>query len=144
MALENWFEQGKLVKHKATKEELAAILGVVERNFQDASIKGLSSDQKYILSYQAAFEASLALIKCHGFRPIKAGHHYIVWQCMKDVLGERPCKSILLFEDAAKKRNKLSYDIAGLASQKEADEMCQESRNFVALIKEEIKKFNFA
>lgn len=71
MALENKFRQGKLVKHEATKEELSAILGVVERNFQDASIKALSSDQKYILSYQAPFEASLALIKCRGFRPIR-------------------------------------------------------------------------
>ncbi len=142
MALENWFEQGKLLKHTATKEELTAIMGVVERNFQDASIKGLSSDQKYILSYQAAFEAALALIKCCGYRPIKVGHHYIVWQCMKDVLGEKTRKSILLFENAAKKRNKLSYDIAGIASQKEADEMFQEARDFVALIKEETKRFS--
>lgn len=142
MALENWFQAGKLVKHEAAKEELAAIWGVIERNFQDAGINGLSSDQKYILSYQAAFEAALALIKCYGFRPIKAGHHYIVWQCMKDALGEKVRKTILLFENASKKRNKLSYDIAGLASQKEADEMYQESRSFVALIKEEINKFN--
>ena len=144
MALENWFQAGKLVKHKTSKEEISAIYGVIDRCFNDAGLKGLSSDQKYILSYQAAFEVSLALIKCHGFRPIKVGHHYIVWQCMKDALGESSRKSILLFENAAKKRNKLSYDTAGLASQKEADEMYQESRNFVALIKEEIKKFSFA
>ncbi len=142
MALENWFQVGKLVKHEATKEELTAIWGVIERNFQDAGIRGLSSDQKYILSYQSAFEAALAFIKCYGYKPIKSGHHYIVWQCMKDVLGDKVRKLILLFENAAKKRNKLSYDIAGLASQKEADEMFQESRDFVALIKEETKKFS--
>ncbi|RJP30019.1 MAG: hypothetical protein C4533_00135 [Candidatus Omnitrophota bacterium] len=140
MALENWFQAGKLVKHSVTEEEISAIQGVIERNFRDACVKGLSSDQKYILSYQAAFEGSLALIKCHGFRPIKAGHHYIVWQCIKEVLGEKSRKPILLFENAAKKRNKLSYDIAGLASQKEADEMFQEARDFVTLLKEEIKK----
>ena len=36
MALENWFEQSKLVKHKTTKEELTAIFGVIERNFKFA------------------------------------------------------------------------------------------------------------
>ncbi len=61
---------------------------------------------------------------------------------MKEVLGEKSRKAILLFEDAAKKINKLSYDIAGLASQKEASKMYQETRNFVALLKKEIKKFN--
>lgn len=141
MALENWLEQGKLVKHKTTKEELTAIFGVIDRNFKDANIKGLSSDQKYILSYQAAFEAGAALIKCHGYRSIKTGHHYTVWQCLKELLGEKERKAILLFENAAKKRSKLSYDIAGLASQKEADEMYVEAQDFVSRLKEEINKF---
>lgn len=139
MALESWFEQGKLLKHKVTNEELTAIFGVIARNFKDAGIKGLSSDQKYILSYQAAFEIGLALIKCHGYRPIKTGHHYIVWQCLKELHGEKEKKTILLFENAAKKRSKLSYDIAGLASQKEADEMYNEAQDFVSRIKERIK-----
>ena len=143
MALENWFQQGKLLKHKTTEEELKAIFGVIDRNFKDAAIKGLSSDQKYILSYQAAFEVALALIKCHGYRPIKIGHHYIVWQCLKELLNEEKIrKQVLLFENAAKKRSKLSYDIAGLASQKEADEMCRETQDFVRRVKEEINKFS--
>ena len=143
MALENWFQQGKLLKHNPTKDELTAIFGVVDRNFKDAAIKGLSSDQKYILSYQAGFEAALAFIKSYGYRPIKAGHHFIVWQCLKEVLNEGKIKKqILLFENAAKKRSKLSYDIAGLASQKEADEMFYEAQDFAKRIKEEISKFS--
>lgn len=142
MALENWFEQGRLIKHKVTKEELTAIYGVIGRNFKDAGIKGLSSDQKYILSYQAAFEGGLALIKCHGYRPIKTGHHYTVWQCLKELLDEKERKAILLFENAAKKRSKLSYDTAGLASQKEADEMYKEAHDFTNRIEEEINRFS--
>ena len=124
-----------------TKEELSAIFGIIERNFKDANIKDLSSDQKYILSYQAVFETALALIKCHGYRPIKTGHHYTVWQCLKELLSEKERKAILLFENAAKKRSKLSYDIAGLASQKEADEMYKEAQNFVSRLKGEINRF---
>ena len=86
----------------------------------------------------------MALIYYHGYRPLKAGHHYITWQCLKDLLGEKNRKTILLFEDAAKKRSKLSYDVAGLASQKEADEMYRESRDFVSLVKEEINKLNMS
>lgn len=62
MALENWFQAGKLVKHEATKEELSAIFGVIERNFQDAGIKGLSSDQKYILSTKPHLKRRLRLL----------------------------------------------------------------------------------
>ena len=144
MALENWFKIGKIIKYKTSKEEINAIYGVIDRCFKDANLKGLSSDQKYILSYQAALEAGMALIYYHGYRPLKAGHHYITWQCLKDLLGEKNRKTILLFEYAAKKRSKLSYDVAGLASQKEADEMYQESRDFVSLVKEEINKLNIS
>ena len=142
MALENWFQVSKLVKHVTSKDEISAIYGVIDRCLNDAGLKGLSSDQKYILSYQAALEAGMALIYCYGYKPIKAGHHYITWQCLKDLFGEKERKTILLFEGASKKRNKLSYDIAGIASQKEADEMYQESRDFVSLVKEEINKLN--
>ena len=142
MALENWFKANKLIKHETNKEELESIFGVIDRCFKDAGLKGLSSDQKYISSYQAAFEAAIALVYCNGYRPIKTGHHYIIWQCMKDLLKEGNRKTILLFENAAKKRNKLSYDVAGLASQKEADEIYNEAKNFVTLIKEKIERFN--
>ena len=144
MPLGNWLEAGKLLRHKTNKAELDAIYGVIDRCFKDAGLKGLSSDQKYILSYQAALEAGMALIYCHGYKPIKAGHHYITWQCLKDLFGEKNRKTILLFEDASKKRSKLSYDIAGLASQKEADEMYQESRDFVSLVKEEINRLDMS
>jgi hypothetical protein len=51
MALENWLTIGKIVKHKTSKDEISAIFGVVDRCLKDASLPGLSSDQKYILSY---------------------------------------------------------------------------------------------
>ena len=139
MALENWLKIGKIVKHETSKEEISAIFGVVDRCLKDASLAGLSSDQKYILSYQAAFETALALLYKNGYKPIKAGHHYIVWQCLKEILQKEQYKTILLFETAAKKRSKLSYDIAGLASQKEADEMYHEAVEFIEIIKEKIK-----
>jgi len=139
--LENWLQAGKLIKHKTSKEELDAVFGVIDRCFKDASLPGLSSDQKYILSYQAALEAGMALVCCYGYRPIKAGHHYITWQCLKELLAGDNRKLVSLFDDAAKKRSKLTYDMAGIASQKEADELYREARNFVNIIKSEIKRF---
>ncbi|MCG2711841.1 MAG: hypothetical protein L6416_05915 [Candidatus Omnitrophica bacterium] len=140
MALENWLEIGKLIKHQTNEQELEAVFGVIDRCFSDAGLKGLSSDQKFIISYQAAFEAAISFLYCHGYRPIKSGHHYIVWQCMKDLLTKDFRKTILVFENAAKKRNKLSYDTTGLASQKEADEIYEEAKVFAAFIMTKIKK----
>jgi hypothetical protein len=79
------------------------------------------------------------LLYKNGYKPIKTGHHYTVWQCLKEILPKEQHNTILLFETAAKKRSKLSYDIAGLASQKEADGMYQEAANFIGVIKGKIK-----
>jgi uncharacterized protein (UPF0332 family) len=139
MPLENWLKIGKIVKHETSKEEIAAIFSVVNRCLKDASLHGLSSDQQYILSYQAAFETALALLCKNGYKPIKTGHHYTVWQCLKEILSKEQHETILLFEAAAKKRSKLNYDIAGLASKQEANEMYQEAIKFIEVIKEKIK-----
>lgn len=135
MSLEDWFRAAKIVKHKTSKEELEAIFGVIERDLKDASLKGLSSDQKYIQSYQAAFGAALALLYHKGYKPVKSGHHTVTWQCIREILDPQYHAMILLFENAAKKRNKMSYDMSGIASQKEADEIFKEAREFVDLVK---------
>lgn len=143
MSLEDWLRAAKIIKHKTSKEEIEAVFGVVERNLKDAALKGLSSDQKYIQSYQAAFEASLALLYHNGYKPVKSGgHHTVVWQCMREILEPEQQSTILLFENAAKKRSKMSYDMAGIASQKEADEMYEEARSFTVLIRSMIGTMN--
>lgn len=103
MTLENWAEIGRLIKLTPSRDEVLAIFGVVKRDFHDASLNGLSSDQKYILSYQAALEAAMALLHCHGYKPIKTGHHYITWQCLREMLPEGHRPAIALFQDASKK-----------------------------------------
>lgn len=41
MALEDWLEIGKLIKHRTNRGELEAIFGVIDRSFKDAKLKGL-------------------------------------------------------------------------------------------------------
>jgi len=143
MPLENWLKAGRLNKHTTSKEEIEAIYSVVNRCLKDASIKGLSSDQKFIQSYQAALEAAMALIYCNGYKPTKIGHHYTAWGCIRELLSSEQHQAIELFEKAAKKRNKLNYDTAGLASQGDADVLYDMAHSFVDFIKEEISKLNY-
>ncbi len=65
----------------------------------------------------------------------------MTWQCIREILDPQYHTMILLFENAAKKRNKMSYDMSGIASQKEADEIFKEAREFVDLIKKELERY---
>jgi len=140
MTLENWLSVGKLKKHATSKEEISALFTVVERDLKDASLKGLSNDRRFTISYNAAFQAALALIFCNGYKPSGEAHHFMAWQALKDILPKDKLELVNYFDGCRKKRNISDYDMAGVISQKEADELHKESRSFVTFIKEEIRK----
>lgn len=49
MSLADWAKNGWLRPHKTSKEEIANLLEIVERDLKDASAKGLSDDWKFEL-----------------------------------------------------------------------------------------------
>ena len=54
MSLADWAKNGWLRPHKTSKEEIANLLEIVERDLKDASAKGLSDDWKFGIAYNAA------------------------------------------------------------------------------------------
>jgi len=78
-----------------------------------------------------------------GFRPIAGeGGHWVVIEFLKIELGEK-FKSILDFMDEMrKKRNRATYDMAGLISDTEARESVKIAKDFVLKITKIIDKLN--
>ncbi len=132
MTLENYLKIGKLKKHSASKEEIEALFSIMERDIKDASLKELSNDRKFNISYNAAFQAALALLSCYGYIPASESHHYMTWQALKDILPKDKFGLVSYFDSCRKKRNISDYDKAGTISEKEA-------KSFVNFIKTKIK-----
>jgi uncharacterized protein (UPF0332 family) len=139
MTLENWYSVGKLKKHKTSKQEINNIFNLIARDLQDASLEELSADRKFNISYNAAFQAGLALLYCYDYKPSTESHHYITWTALREILEKEKISVIDYFDRCRKKRNIADYDRAGIVSNKESEELFKETKAFVEFVREKIK-----
>jgi uncharacterized protein (UPF0332 family) len=139
MTLENWHSVGKLKKHQTSEQEISDIFNLIERDLQDASLEGLSADRKFNITYNAAFQAGLALLYCYGYKPATESNHYITWIALRDILGKEQLRATDYFDRCRKKRNIADYYRAGVVSNKEAEELLKETKAFVEFVRGKIK-----
>jgi hypothetical protein len=51
MSFEDWVKNGWLEVHKSSKEEIANLLGIVERDLKDSRAKDVSNDWRFAIAY---------------------------------------------------------------------------------------------
>src|SRR5262245_25737128 len=77
MNLVKWRDDGLLVEHKASPEEIRALLSVPERDLMDSAVAGFSADNQFAVACNAARQAATAALAASGFRAIGDRRH--VW-----------------------------------------------------------------
>ena len=60
--LEVWASSGSLQRHRTSSEEIANLLGIVERDLAESRTPGLSSDWRLTIAYNAALQAAKAAL----------------------------------------------------------------------------------
>ena len=123
MSLSDWHKNGWLRPHKASKEEIANLLEIVERDLTDATAKGLSDDWKFGIAYNAALKLCTILLHSSGYRPEKNLAHYRTLQSLPLILGAEHDSNADYLDACRKKRNETEYDFAGGVSEEEVDEL---------------------
>ncbi len=134
MNLENLLSRGRLRLHKTSKKEISNLLQLVKRDIQDAKVKGLSADRKFACAYNAILQLATIVLYCSGYRPEGAGHHFTVFQAMKEIIGSKYYKLADYFDSCRAKRNITDYDYAGGISESEAEELTREAASFLEVI----------
>jgi len=110
-------------RHETSKEELADLRSAVKRNLRDAAIPQLSADNRFGLAYEAALLLAKMAIACAGYRVKGQGAHHTTFAALKLVLGAEINQTANYLERCRRKRNKLSYDAAGVATDQDATEI---------------------
>ena len=134
MSLQTWYENGWLRRHQTSQEEIGNLLGIVYRDLEDAQGKSLSSDWQFGIAYNAALKLCTCLVYAEGFRLEKNLAHYRTLQALYVILGDTHRNDAAYLDACRMKRNTLEYDIAGVATQADADELLayvQELREMV-------------
>ena len=122
MSLGDWVKAQWLREEKSSREEIANLLGVADRDLRDCQIKGLSEDATPAIAYNGALQSAMAALAAAGYRPSRDAHHYRTILSLEFTI-QADSKLIAQFDAFRKKRNLGDYSIAGSISKKEADEM---------------------
>jgi len=122
MSLSDWEANGWIVPHPTSRQEIASLLGVVERNLADAAVKGLSSDSRLGLAYQAALQLARLGLAAEGYRPQRERAHERAIASLQFTIAADPVL-ITVLDGVRKKRNRIVYEGTGIASDTEVQEV---------------------
>ena len=123
MTWRDLLEKRLVDRHKTSSEELADLRNAVNRNLCDAGVLQLSADNRFGLAYEAALLLAKMVLACVGYRVKGQGAHHTTFVALKLALGDEITKMANYLERCRRKRNKLSYDAAGIATEQDATEL---------------------
>jgi uncharacterized protein (UPF0332 family) len=123
-----------------SKKEIGNLLIVIRMDLRDAKLKGLSVDRKFATAYNAALQSATILLYCSRYKPRGIGHHFVVFQAMKDIMGKAYYDLADYFDACRAKRNITDYDYAGAISKAEAQELVKEAETFLNAVMNWLKQ----
>lgn len=139
VSLKSWLENDWLVEHQTSRQEIADLLGLAERDLSDCRASGLSPDWQLNIAYNAALQSATAALHAAGYRAARGEHHFRAIQSLAFTIKADP-GLILEFDRFRKKRNISGYDRAGSTSEQEAREMEALAGKITQLVKDWIHK----
>ena len=120
--LRDWLKNGWLTEHQTSRQEIADLLGVIDRDAAQCQLPGLGPDWQLNIAYNAALQVATAALAAAGYRASREAQHYRVIQSLADTMGV-DTRRITQLQSYRKKRNISDYERAGGVSQQEAREM---------------------
>ena len=123
MSLKQWADNGWLKPHKTSREEIANLLAIVERDLADAANEAISPDSRFGIAYNAALKLCTILLFASGYRAERARHHYATIQAMPLILGSARKPDAQYLDTCRNKRNIAEYHYVGNVTERDVEEL---------------------
>ncbi len=107
MPLDDWLKSGIVVSHTTSRDEIAGLLGIVERDLRDWRAPGLSPEWQLNIAYNAILQVATAALAAAGHRVRRReGGHYYTLQSLAYTVGVEP--NALRMVDALRQKRHLN------------------------------------
>jgi len=141
MPFDALIRQGRIKPYPARDKEIQQLLKVANRDIAAAG-RNLADDADwaYTMAYNAVLQTARALMLKDGYRPRGAEQHATVLEYLRERLGSQYPNEISLFDQMRRKRHRVIYEVAGLVSKQEAEQVVAFARDFVQKLSEAITR----
>jgi len=139
MPYERLIKADRLRPYTARPSEITRLLEVAHRDLRTAEANlAEAPDWAYSIAYNAVLQASRALVLKEGYRPRGGEQHATVVEFVEETLGAAYGNQVRLFDQMRRKRHRVIYEVAGLVSKGEAEQVVAFSKTFVEQISQRI------
>jgi len=138
MSLDDWLQNGWLIAHRTSREEISDLLALAGRDLRECQAEGLSPDWRLAIAYNSALQAATAALAAAGYRAARDGHHYRTIQSLAFTIGADG-DLIAKLDAFRKKRNISDYERSGSVSAQEAREMFVLARSLKKAVEDWLK-----
>ncbi len=127
----HWLDKGDIQKVHVNRKSLANLANLVDRDLNDAHVASLSADRRFAIAYNAALNLANYVVRKNGYRvAAKIGHHRITFLVAGEALGRAARDHLDYFDLCRRKRNKVDYDLAGVATDKDVADLIRQVMEF--------------
>jgi uncharacterized protein (UPF0332 family) len=135
MSIERLVKEGSVHPFRASREEIAKIMGIAKRDLAEAeSITGTSLDWTYAIAYNAVLQACRAYMFHLGYRPASSMAHKATFEFMQITVDEPMKKTMDYFDRARKKRHHVIYEETGSVTETETRQLIKKSKEFLVYV----------
>jgi hypothetical protein len=125
MSLEQWLQNGYIIKQTATAPEVLQLLSIVERELSDASVEAVSADGRFTHAYNAALTLCRIALRASGYRVGKGGGHHYEINSIVHTLGHKYNDHMILLSQYSKKRGREMYDRTGVVDTGDVEDLIE-------------------
>jgi len=140
MSLKQWADNGWLKPHKTSREEIANLSAIVDRDLADAINETISPDSRFGIAYNAALKLCTILLFTSGYRADKARHHYLTIQAMPFILGNDRKPDAQYLDTCRNKRNIAEYQYVGNVTERDVEELTGFVKELKGTVRDWLKK----
>ena len=135
----------RIRREQVSPLEIEHALERSERDLETAKkLITLDRDWCFAVAYDAVLQASRAYMFAQGFRPASNESHKNTLAFMRIAMGKDYEELMAYFDRMRNKRHQAIYEIAGLITETEADTILGKAKDFITLIREQLKKMTDA
>ena len=139
MSLEDWVNNGWLRRHDTSRQEIADLLGIVDRDLADAG-SNISPDWRFGIAYNGALKLCTILLHASGYRSEKTLQHYRAITAMPMILGAEREDDADYLDRCRRKRNIAEYDRTDVVTENDAQELIEFTRDLRAAVLQWLEK----
>jgi hypothetical protein len=128
-------------KQPTSRDEIQRLLGIVERDLQQADTPGLHPDGKFGFLYNAALQLATTVLRLNGLRVGQVAYHRATFQAVRDLVPANLQSEVDLFEHSRRKRNALTYDQAGVITRADISGLREAITAFESWVRPEAESY---